>query len=629
MVQINRKFLKTRENEPVIYLIDLFAGAGGTSTAANYSSNKIRVIYCINHDPTAIRSHAENHPDCIHSTEDIRYANLSDISEIVKRLRKENPNCKIAIWASLECTHFSKAKGGQSRDADSRSLAQHMFRYESIIKPDFFWFENVREFLSWGPIQIKPQKFHNTYTELAVDKNGDYIFVPNNEKKCSSYNQWVEEFKRRGFHYDYRLLNSADYGGYTIRTRYFGQFSKDPDLIAWPKQTHHKKGLNGLRQWKAVKEVLDLDDHGNSIFNRKKPFSDSTYERIYAGLKKFVANGDDSFMAKYYSGNPDGKVISMDGPAGTIKTVDGHSVVFTHRYNGGHPDQKVKSVEEPINTITTQSRQAVVQCICLAAYYGTTTLSDPDNPCGALTTKDRFVKIDCEFLLDYQGKGITHSKESPSPSLLTKDKYAPIFVQFLDNQYGNSKPTSLLVPCGTIPGNPKQNVISCELWIMDTQFKNTGKSVDDPSGVITANRKYHYLVNPQYGSKGGSIDDPCFTLIARTDKSPPQLVSIENSDVLFGIAIYESDTEIMKKIKYFMAHYGIADIKQRMLKIVEMKRIQGFPEDYILHGTQQEQKRGIGNSVEVFVGKALFKAITFNYRLKHNVSTKKLLKTAA
>ena len=41
--------------------------------------------------------------------------------------------------------------------------------------------------------------------------------------------------------------------------------------------------------------------------------------------------------------------------------------------------------------------------------------------------------------------------------------------------------------------------------------------------TITANRKWHYLMNPQYSSPGGSVDKPCFTLIARMDKMPTSI----------------------------------------------------------------------------------------------------------
>ena len=47
-----------------------------------------------------------------------------------------------------------------------------------------------------------------------------------------------------------------------------------------------------------------------------------------------------------------------------------------------------------------------------------------------------------------------------------------------------------------------------------------------------------------------------------------------------------------------MALYGLVDVKMRMLKIPELKRIMGFPANYKLVGTQAEQKKFIGNAVE-------------------------------
>lgn len=65
-----------------------------------------------------------------------------------------------------------------------------------------------------------------------------------------------------------------------------------------------------------------------------------------------------------------------------------------------------------------------------------------------------------------------------------------------------------------------------------------------------------------------------------------------------------------------MAHYGLKDIKMRMLKIQELKEIMGFPVDYTLIGTQAEQKKYIGNAVEVTMAKVLCEAIA--YRLHNN-----------
>ena len=86
------------------------------------------------------------------------------------------------------------------------------------------------------------------------------------------------------------------------------------------------------------------------------------------------------------------------------------------------------------------------------------------------------------------------------------------------------------------------------------------------------------------------------------DKMPPYLIATESGQI--AIEIYESDSPMTVKIKEFMALYGIVDIKMRMLKIQELKLIMGFPEDYVLIGTQADQKKFIGNAVEVTIARA-------------------------
>lgn len=114
-------------------------------------------------------------------------------------------------------------------------------------------------------------------------------------------------------------------------------------------------------------------------------------------------------------------------------------------------------------------------------------------------------------------------------------------------------------------------------------------------------------MNPQFTSSGGSVDSPCFTLIARMDKMPPYLIATESGQI--AIEIYESDSPMTVKIKEFMALYGIVDIKMRMLRINELKLIMGFPEDYVLIGTQADQKKFIGNAVEVTIAPVLCEAL--------------------
>ena len=292
-------------NEIKIYWIDLFCGAGGTSSGIHFANSNATVLACVNHDENAIKSHKINHPRALHFTEDIRDFNVViKLEKIVNKLRTKDPSCIVNIWASLECTNFSKAKGGLKRDADSRSLAEHMFMYLEKINPEYFFVENVREFMSWGPL----------------DSNGK----PVSRKFGKDYIRWIGNVKKFGYCYDHKILNAANYGAYQSRERLFIQFAKSDYPIRWPVQTHSKNpkkdSLFPIPKWKPVREVLDLDDEGISIFTRKKPLSENTLKRIYAGLIKFVANGEEVFTKRYNGGKikPEHKVNSIDKPIGTI-----------------------------------------------------------------------------------------------------------------------------------------------------------------------------------------------------------------------------------------------------------------------------------------------------------------------
>ena len=143
-------------NNIKLLYIDLFCGAGGTSTgveSAIYKKEKCaKVIACVNHDSNAIASHAANHPDALHFTEDIRTLELSPLVSHIEKMKAIYPDSLVVLWASLECTNFSKAKGGKPRDADSRTLSEHLFRYIEAISPDYIQIENVEEFMCWGDL---------------------------------------------------------------------------------------------------------------------------------------------------------------------------------------------------------------------------------------------------------------------------------------------------------------------------------------------------------------------------------------------------------------------------------------------------------------------------------------------
>lgn len=564
-------------NNIKLLYIDLFCGAGGTSTGVNLAKvngeNCAKVIACVNHDKNAILSHAANHPETLHFTEDIRTLELSPIVQHLKKMRTLYPEAYVVLWASCECTNFSRAKGGMPRDADSRTLAEHLYRYIETLNPDYIQIENVEEFMCWGDL----------------DENGKPVSKYNG--KC--YIRWANKIQQYGYNYDFRILNAADFGAYTSRKRYFGLFAKEGLPLVFPIPTHSKNGgeeqLFGeiYKKWKPVREVLNLEDEGQSIFMRNKPLCEKTLERIYAGLVKFVAGGKknhEAWILKYNSMHKDGRhnAPSLDEPCPTVAVQNRLGLVRCHflsKQFSGDPMSKNQSVEQPAGAITTIDHHAFV-----TAYYGNGYNSSVEEPNPAVTTKDRHALVNVLVADDK-----IPTLDAPIPGDIKLDKVMLQTSQFIANEYsGGGQISDLNDVCPAILTTPKQKIVSAD----------------------------QFLMNPQFASAGGDINNPCFTLIARMDKLPPYLISTEQGDV--AIAIFEEDSPMTRQIKKFMGMYGIIDIKMRMLNIQELKRIMGFPEDYILIGTQAEQKKYIGNAVEVNMSRTLCEALCQKLADKQN-----------
>ena len=453
--------------------IDLFCGAGGTSTgveAARLHGEQVaKVIACVNHDANAIASHAANHPDALHFVEDIRTLNLDRMLAHVEAMRKQYPAARVVLWASLECTNFSIAKGGQSRDADSRTLAEHLFRYIDALRPDYIQIENVKEFMTWGPLVVKVVEAsagHGEYCPLAIKTEGTGkhkrrtiapVWVPDAAHRGEHYRRWVDRIcADGGYRFDHRILDSADFGAYTSRRRFFGIFAAGRLPIVFPTPTHAKKPAPNLfdarAKWRPVRDVLDLHDEGASIFGRKKPLVDATFERIHAGLVKFVAGGQEAFMVKYNSMSQSGKYVAP-------------------------------GIDDPCPTVAVQSRLGVAKACFLAKHFS---------------------------------------------------------------------------------GSPADRAIS----------------IDGPAHAITTEREGQQVA---------------------------PFIRREGDTLIYEV--YTTDSPIVVQIKEFMALYGLVDVKMRMLKIPELKRIMGFPANYKLVGTQAEQKKFIGNAVEVTMARVICEAL--------------------
>jgi DNA (cytosine-5)-methyltransferase 1 len=412
--------------DPELLVIDFFCGLGGVTEG--FARALALVIMAINHDPTSIKTHQENHPDVTHFNEDVTklYGSLwkgiwfksPELMRMIKELdlyRAFYPNAKVLMHGSPDCTHHSKAKGGQSRDADSRTLANYLYFYIKALNPDYITIENVVEFKTWGPVQIKEQTVK--YEGLQVDvcpiqwnknqKSFTPIWVPVEELKGTDFDAWRHAINSFGYHDEWKEINAADLGAFTSRNRLFGCFAKPGLPIVFPKVTHSKKAGKDLfsetQKWKAVREVLDFSIKGKSIIDRKVPLKPKSIDRILKGCIKQLAGGDTSFLSYYY-GN--GFTTSINEAAGTLTTKDRISLInveyFIHRDIGTGRSSKL------------------------------------DEPCGTLTTVPKAHLVEADyFILNPSHGGHSTSVDQPCPVVIARQDKAPLYL--IDVQYGDEK----------------------------------------------------------------------------------------------------------------------------------------------------------------------------------------------
>lgn len=524
------------------FYIDLFCGAGGTSTGIE-NSGVGKVVYCINHDKNAILSHNLNHPEAVHTIEDIRTAALAPIIDIVRGLRADHPGCRIHIWASLECTNHSKAKGGTSRNADSRTLAEHLFRYIDAIDPDVIWIENVREFEDWCRLRIKSVDFPE-YSQLVLNrptkKNPipEYTFVPDKRYKGEDYQKWIENVQAYGYNYDRKLVNTADHGFETSRDRLFIQFAKPWIKTSWAPKTHDKKGKEGFPLWKGVRPLLKLEDPGKSIFDMN--LADNSLNRLYRGVKKFSGK---EFMTKYY-----GK---------------GHNAV---------------SLDVPAPALTTKDRLYPIHCTFLMGEYGSVHNKSIDSPCPPIMANPKQRVVTSNFIVNqYTSGGDLNSIDGPMPAITTVPKSQVVTTNFLMDHAFKNPGNSVDAPCPTLIARQDKKpkyIVSADHYLMDTNFGNVGTSIDAPAPTIMACRKRNYLISFER---------------SKTENSKFRIKRFSGS---------------LNRLIRLMGKLSITDIKMRSLHIDEMLAIMGFPtkitghtEDYKLVGTKTQQKKYIGNAV--------------------------------
>lgn len=397
-------------------IIDRFAGGGGASTGIEMALGRSPDI-AINHDAAALAMHEANHPETIHLTENIWKVDPAAVT---------GGRPVALLWASPDCRHHSKAKGGAPVSKSVRGLANVVLLWARVVEPQVIFLENVEEFQHWGPLTAE--------NKPCIARRGH------------DFQAWVRALEDDGYAVEWRELRACDYGAPTIRKRLFLVARRDGQPIVWPAPTHGdpksetvKSGA--LKPWRTAAEIIDWSLPCPSIFLTKgqakdeglkviRPLAANTMARIARGFKRYVldraapfivsiAHGDSGGRREYPLTEPHRTVTAganehalavpylsyaqhgganrpADGPMHTIcaSLKDQNQIItpFLAQHNGGVLG---RAADAPAATMTTTAAQAMpvvgrLSAPFLSPYYSTDQAPEMDGPVPTATTRARF-----------------------------------------------------------------------------------------------------------------------------------------------------------------------------------------------------------------------------------------------
>ena len=521
---------------------DLFAGGGGASTGIERALRR-PVDIAINHDPRAIAMHAANHPETRHYQEDIWSVDPREAC---------GSKSVALLWASPDCTHFSRAKGGQPRKKEIRSLAWVVIRWIEAVRPRVICIENVTEFETWGPL----------------DDEGR----PIKEQIGSEFRAWIGRMSDLGYHVEFRSMVAADYGAPTTRNRLFIVARCDGLPIVWPEPTHGKGRPN---PWRPVADIIKWSIPCTSIFERTRPLADATLKRIARGLDRYVFGANRPFIIPLtHNGGP--RVYGIDEPMRTVTAAHrGEMALVTPFVSAYYGESIGRSASDPLGTTTGCGHHAIVSpFIVRHGHYLTITGAGLEEGCGAGT---------------FRGQQLG----TPLATVCaTNDKH--IVMPFVVKHFGggnNGKPPPGLdigKPLGAVTETDHHGIAAAFL----TKFygTSTGAPIGDPMPTVTSG-----------GDKGGGH---IAEVRAFFQKHAEQSKKREKAQMSLDMPASPKSLRDMGCITINGETYQIVDIGMRMLDPSELFAAQGFPDDYqiapIYNGkplTKTAQTALAGNSV--------------------------------
>jgi DNA (cytosine-5)-methyltransferase 1 len=283
--------------------IDLFAGGGGASTGIEQAIGRA-VDIAINHDPEAVALHQANHPQTRHF--------VSDVFEVDPITVTDGMPVGL-LWASPDCKHFSKAKGGKPVSKKIRSLAGVVIKWAKLVRPRVICLENVEEFQTWGPL-IKRKVVTTDAEGNTTEAWGEF---PCPQRKGQTFKRWVSSLRGMGYAVEWRELRACDFGAPTIRKRLFLVARCDGQPIVWPEATHAAPDslqvkAKKAKPWRTAAECIDWSIAAPSIFERKKPLAEATCRRIAKGIMRYVVDAKEPFIVNTRNGEREGQQAHVD-----------------------------------------------------------------------------------------------------------------------------------------------------------------------------------------------------------------------------------------------------------------------------------------------------------------------------
>lgn len=419
-----RQFILPLSSELVI---DLFAGGGGASTGIEQAIGR-HVDVAVNHDPQAVSLHQANHPQTRHF--------VSDVFE-VDPLAVTDGRPVGMLWASPDCKHFSKAKGGKPVSKKIRGLAWVVVKWAKLVRPRVIFLENVEEFQTWGP--------------LGEDGR------PCPQRKGTTFQRWKRQLENLGYRIEHRELRACDFGAPTIRKRLFLVARCDGQPIVWPEPTHGP----GLKPYRTAADCIDWTIPAPSIFERARPLAEATQRRIAHGIKRYVLDNPNPFIVRIgHTGHGDGgKTRPISEPISTITSKAEHLLASPTLIQAGYGERegqapRVPGLDKPLGTVTAGGIKHAMVAAYLAKHFGGEpqdgkTCASMARPAPTVTARDHSALVTSN-LVKLRGTSNSAASDAPLGTVSAQGTHHAEVRALLLKYYGTDQDPRLDEPLHTV-----------------------------------------------------------------------------------------------------------------------------------------------------------------------------------